>query len=51
MQAYNGSILMPFLFLREIADLSYNQNNSSVQLCHTLHVGIVGAKVSLTFSV
>ena len=29
-QAYIALILMPFLFLREIADLSYNQNNSTV---------------------
>lgn len=29
-QAYIASILMPFLFLRETADLSYNQNNSTV---------------------
>lgn len=28
-QAYIASILMAFLFLRETADLSYNQNNST----------------------
>ena len=39
MQAYIASILMPFLFLREIADLSYNQNNSTVfNYCRTLRV-------------
>jgi hypothetical protein len=30
LQAYNALILMPFLIIREIADLSYNQNKSAV---------------------
>jgi len=29
-QAYIASVLKPFLLLREIADMSYNQNNSTV---------------------
>jgi hypothetical protein len=39
--------LTAFLFLRKIADLSYNENNSTLI---ALNIGIVGAKVSLTFS-